>query len=174
MHKEAKSFLELVKRKFPVYFSDVNVLDCGSLDINGNNRYLFTNSKYTGIDIVEGKNVDVVTKVHEFLLGVTGVYDVIISSEMLEHDKHYVESLKTMFRLLKPDGLLIITAAGEGRAEHGTTKSNPVDSPLTNDYYKNITIPMLCEGLDMKAFKAYPETHINKKIGDIYFVGIKK
>lgn len=173
MHRQVKKYLGELKLQFPNYFQNVKVLDCGSLDINGNNRHLFNNIEYTGIDIVKGRNVDVVTKIHEFLVDKSGVYDVVISSEMLEHDKHFTQSLKAMFRLLRNGGLLIITAAGEGRSEHGTTNNIPVDSPLTNDYYRNVTISMLSKGLNFKMF-SYKKITIREDIGDIYFVGIKK
>lgn len=171
MHKEVKEYFDSVKAAYPFYFSNAKVLDCGSLDINGNNRYLFTDCDYIGIDIVEGKNVDIVTKVHEFLNGLISVYDVVISSEMLEHDKHWKESLQNMFRLVKPNGLLLFTAAGTGREEHGTTRTKPKDSPLTNDYYLNVTKQMVSEALVLKNFTKF---ELIEKDTDIRFYGIKK
>ena len=38
-HKEQQDFFESVKNKFPQHFTDVRVLDIGSLDINGNTNY---------------------------------------------------------------------------------------------------------------------------------------
>jgi len=68
MHKRVKDFILGIKQIHPEFFRDVDVLDCGSLDINGNNRQFFIDSLYTGIDIVDGKNVDVVicTEMLEF------------------------------------------------------------------------------------------------------------
>src|SRR5665647_1046599 len=99
MHKNVKTFCNQVKKYFPQYFTRVNVLDCGSLDINGNNRYLFESSIYTGIDIVDGANVDFVTMVHQFYPAWT--FDVVVSTEMLEHDRNFQLSLQTMFRLTR-------------------------------------------------------------------------
>ena len=62
---------------------------------------------------------------------------------MLEHDKHYKESLQAMYNLLVPGGFLLLTAAGFNRAEHGTTRTTPEASPFTTDYYENITYQML-------------------------------
>jgi hypothetical protein len=50
-HQEQKDFCLSVKEFMPDFFKGVSVLDIGSLDINGNNRYLFENYDYTGIDI---------------------------------------------------------------------------------------------------------------------------
>ena len=65
-HPEQRTFMTYVKEKFPEKFINCRVLDIGSLDINGNNRYLFTDYKYIGVDIGAGNNVDVVCRGHEF------------------------------------------------------------------------------------------------------------
>lgn len=173
-HTEQKDFCLSVRHKHPKYFTGVNVVDCGSLDINGNNRFLFTDSKYIGIDIVNGKNVDIVASVvkaytNEILKH--SYYDVVISTEMLEHDKEYKETLKAMFEILKPNGLLIITCATTGRREHGTKDHSPKDSPLTNDYYKNLTEEDFRECLNVNSFHDY-EFQVNGY--DLYFYGIKR
>ena len=168
MHIAVKIFFNWIKAQYPNYFQNVDVLDCGSLDINGNNRFLFSEYRYTGIDIVDGKNVDVVTKIHDF--HPNKQYDIVISSEMLEHDIHYGKSLENMFALTKTRGLLLITAAGKDRKEHGTTRSIPKDSPLTNDYYMNVTVEMLLQGLDLSKFSWF---NISYVVDDIRFAGIK-
>ena len=169
MHKEVKRFCESVKNRFPEYFINKSVLDCGSLDINGNNRYLFELCNYTGIDIATGKNVDVVTQVH--LFKPEHNYGVVISTEMLEHDCHYVETLQKMFRLTKNGGLLMFTAAGHNRPEHGTTDHHSADSPMTQNYYCNITVEMLLQALVLSEFSWFEISYINT---DIRFAGIKR
>ena len=168
MHKEVKRFCLSVKNEHPEYFKNTDVLDCGSLDINGNNRYLFDNCNYMGIDIVEGKNVDIVTRVHEFKTDFQ--FDCVISTEMLEHDEYFADSLNAMFHCTKPGGLLLITAAGYGREEHGTHEMKPEDSPLTRDYYCNISVSMLLQGLDLTKFSSYTISYFKT---DIRFAGIK-
>lgn len=161
MHTEQIEFCQQILIKYPYHFQNVKVLDVGSQDINGNNRYLFTNCNYLGLDIGPGKNVDIVAPVHEYYnnqwLRYKGPnneyitqYNTIISTEMLEHDKYWLQSIQAMYKLLAPGGLLLITAAGKNRAEHGTARTTPEASPHTTDYYKNITIPML-----QKALKPY-------------------
>ncbi|MCA1759909.1 MAG: class I SAM-dependent methyltransferase [Bacteroidales bacterium] len=168
MHKEVKNFCLSVKHQFPQFFTGVDVLDCGSLDINGNNRYLFDKSNYFGIDIVEGRNVDLVTRIHDFKT--SKQFDCVISTEMLEHDEYFADSLNAMFNLLKPGGLLLITAAGCGRKEHGTHEHTPQDSPLTPDYYHNVDVTMLVQGLDLTKFSWYTISYLET---DIRFAGIK-
>jgi len=168
MHKEVKRFCLSVKNEHPEYFKNADVLDCGSLDINGNNRYLFDSCNYMGIDIVEGKNVDIVTRVHEFKTDFQ--FDCVISTEMLEHDEFFADSLNTMFHCTKPGCLLLITAAGQGRGEHGTHEMKPEDSPFTCDYYCNISVSMLLQGLDLTKFSSYTISYLKT---DIRFAGIK-
>ena len=169
MHQAVISFFTKIKEQFPNYFNQIDVLDCGSYDINGNNRRFFTNCNYTGIDIVKGKNVDIVTKVHDFKP--EKQYDTVISSEMLEHDKHYWKSLENMFALTKSKGLLVLTAAGRGRKEHGTSRTSPIDSPMTNDYYLNVDVTMLMSGLNLTKFSWFIVTYVD---ADIQFAGIKE
>ena len=168
MHKEVKRFCLSVKNKHPEYFKNADVLDCGSLDINGNNRYLFDNCNYMGIDIVKGKNVDQISRVHDFKTDFK--FDCVISTEMLEHDEYFTASLNAMFHCTKPGGLLLITAAGHGREEHGTHEMKPEDSPMTRDYYCNVSVSMLLQGLDLTKFGSYT---ISYHKTDIRFAGIK-
>jgi len=173
MHKRVQKFCSSQVERFSkrgLIAANPDVLDCGSLNINGNNRYLFPKAKsYTGIDIVDGPNVDVVTRVGEFETDKR--FDVVISTEMLEHDEQWAFSLAKMCCLLKPGGFLLITAAGEGRPEHGTTEHLPNDSPLTHNHYGNITMEMLATGLKIWEFSHF---EIRCVADDIQFVGIKK
>ena len=146
-------------------------MDCGSLDVNGNNRYLFTDCDYTGIDLGPGRNVDIVSPIHEFE---GGPYDTIISTECFEHDKHYKASIKNIIRMLRPGGLFLFTCATTGRPEHGTTRTNKRSSPFTNDYYKNLTEKDIREAIGcMCAFTHY-QFKVNKIAKDIYFYGLKQ
>lgn len=172
-HPAQKTFCKSVKKKLQKYFKRKVVVDIGSLDINGSNKYLFSNCVYTGVDVIKGKNVDIVMKGHEYLhyMKDTIPIDVVISTEALEHDKSYELSLHWMYHALKPGGLLLITCAGDGREEHGTTTHAPDMSPGTNDYYKNVSNEMFAEILQPDMFTIY---HLEQNNTDLQFYGIKK
>lgn len=184
-HQEQIDFCLKVKSMHPSFFCAGKVLDIGSLDINGNNRYLFENAiasgdiEYTGIDIGPGKNVDIVYKAHEFQ-GPDNYYDVIISTECFEHDMFYAESLKNIVRMLGHARLLLFTCATTGRAEHGTKKTSPECAPLLSgnwaDYYKNLTEQDIRNAIDIdKIFYSYQYGfEVNEKSHDLYFYGIKQ
>lgn len=188
-HPQQRDFCRKVKRLLPQFFKKVNVIDVGSLDINGNNKGLFTRCFYLGVDIQPGRNVDVVGKAHEVLEGLTpviepsyvwnwrksrieddGRFNTIICTEVLEHDRDYEKTLLAMYHKLKPGGLLIITCGGDGRPEHGTEENTPGASPATHDYYGNVSNKMFSDVLPVTGFRVY---HLAQVEGDLQFYGIK-
>jgi SAM-dependent methyltransferase len=185
-HIQQREFCAKVKWLFPSHFKRANVIDVGSLDINGNNRWLFSwPNVYVGVDVINGKNVNVVSPAHIALpmikhrLLLQGKKkwawppDVIISTEMLEHDQYWQLSLEAMYDALRPGGLLLITAAGDDRPEHGTHKEQPECSPGTLNYYKNISNQMFMDVLPAALFTRYCVWQ-DKRHCDFTFFGIKK
>jgi SAM-dependent methyltransferase len=176
-HKEQKEYCIKIKNQFLNYFQNKKVLDCGSLDINGNNRYLFDNCEYIGIDVGYGKNVDIVSSIHEYN-GMDNEYDFIISTECFEHDMHYRDSLHNIVRMLKPGGMFLFTCATTGRPEHGTKRTSPRDAPLLegewSDYYKNLTEQDIREVLNIEEIFSEFKFEIHQGHKDLMFYGIKK
>lgn len=169
-HPAQVQYCTEVKAKHPKYFTNVDVLDVWSMDINGNNRYLFEDSRYTWIDVWPWKNVDVVCSGHEYKPD--QYFDVVISTEMLEHNKYWKETLQNMVNLVWESGMLLFTCAGEWRAEHGTTRTTPDDAPFTNDYYRNFNETMLREAIDLE--ETFSEFEVSNKDLDFRFYWIKK
>src|SRR5438270_2474900 len=124
-HAQQKAFCESVKARFPDAFIGKRVLDIGSLNINGDNRFLFTDCRYTRLDVVPGPNVDIVQKAHLH----KGEYDNIISTECLEHDLFWMATLGAVKSMLCSGGLFVLTCATTGRHEHGTARTTPQDAP---------------------------------------------
>lgn len=178
-HQQQIEFCLCVKSKFPSYFSNKLVIDIGSLDINGNNQYLFDNCLYIGIDLLVGKNVDIAVKGHELCLPDNSV-DVVISTECFEHDQFYDLTLKNIVRMLKPGGLFLFTCATSGRPEHGTRRTTPQDAPFINmfgewgDYYKNLEEADIRRALNIEETFNEHAFSTNSSTYDLYFWGIKK
>lgn len=175
-HGTQQDFFKKVKGLFPERFKNCDVLDVGSLDINGNNHFLFSEYTYTGIDVGPGNNVDIVIKGHEYKPNKQ--FDVVISSECFEHDMFYPETLKNCVELTKTGGLFTFTCASEGRREHGTRRSDGgYSSPNTvdvfNDYYKNLTEQDIREAIDVYLFSEFYFEY-QPDAFDLYFYGIKK
>jgi SAM-dependent methyltransferase len=180
LHDEAKNFTLFIKNILSEYFINKTVLDVGSGDINGNNRILFENCIYEGNDVIEAKNVTIVSKTKDLQFN-DNYFDTIISTECFEHDPEYKESLLKIYNMLKSDGLFLFTCASIGRPEHGTRRTTPNDSYGTIgklddmiDYYKNLTQNDLNDVLNLnKLFSSY-DCYYNSNSCDLYFVGIKK
>lgn len=171
-HKQQIEFCKSVKDKFPEKFIG-SVLDVGSLDINGNNRYLFDGCEYTGIDLCSGKNVDIPVACH-LIRSWQGCFDIIISTECFEHDEHWKESLQNIIRMLKSNGLFIFTCATIGRKPHGIPECRPSDSPGTNHYYKNLTIKDINEAINVKELFKDFDFIIDLGTKTLMFWGVKK
>lgn len=175
-HTAEQDFCIFVKNTFPEYFIGKKVLDVGAWDVNGNNRFLFTDCEYTGLDAGPGKNIDIVCLAHEYDAP-DGSYDLLISTEMLEHDVMWEKSLKNMLRLVKSGGMLLITCAAPGREEHGTTKFghwHPCsDIAGWADYYKNLDAEDVKKALEPEKNFTKFFLYINDAPKDLYFAGIK-
>lgn len=179
MHIEAKHFTVFIKDTFPTFFQNKRVLDVGSGDINGNNRFLFENCSYEGNDVYSARNVTVVSKTSALTFEDES-FDTICSTECFEHDPEYEKSFQKIVKMLKPGGLFFFTCASTGRAEHGTRRTTPQDSYGTignvegwSDYYKNLTFQDLDAVINVRnTFKTFG-TYYNYYSKDLYFYGIK-
>ena len=172
-HESQNQFFQVVKNNYPEHFEWKNVIEIGSLDINGSVRNLFQYCNYVGFDLDLGPGVD---------FGVQGQdvrfpdksFDVAVSAECFEHNPYWKETLLNMLRMTKDGGLVIFTCAGTGRPEHGTARTDPGSSPLTTaagwEYYKNLR-PEDFEEIDMSDWDF--EFYENSIPQDLYFVGIR-
>jgi len=180
MHIQAKDFSVFVKKILGNYFINKRVLDVGSGDINGNNRFLFENCEYNGNDVIQAKNVTIVSKTKD-LPFMDNTFDTIVSTECFEHDPEYKESFIKIYNMLKPDGLFFFTCASTDREEHGTKRTSPNVSYGTignlddmSNYYKNLTEIDLNNVLSLNILFSVWNTYYNNISKDLYFVGIKK
>lgn len=140
-HVDQLQFFRIARSHFPEFFTGTRVLEVGSLDINGSVRSFFSPEDYVGIDVGEGPGVDLVVPGQQYAAP-DGSFDVVVSAECMEHNPAWEATTRNMVRLLRPGGLLLLTCAAPGRPEHGTTRTSPLDSPLTvatgQEYYQNL------------------------------------
>ena len=175
MHLPQQEFIEYVRSKYPAKFFNSKVLEVGSLNINGSIRQYFQNCNYIGIDVGHGIDVDIVCGGHHFD-GASNSFDNILSCECFEHNPYWIETFTNMIRMTKVGGLVVMTCATTGRAEHGTIRSEPFGSPLTIqagwDYYKNLTENDFREHFNIEDTFSSFEFKVLQQ--DLYFLGIKK
>jgi hypothetical protein len=180
-HEREQQFCQRVKWIFPEYFSNVDVCDIGSLDLNGNNHYLFDNYSYVGVDLGRGKNVNVVSKGHEYKPIDGKKYDIVISTECFEHDMYWKETIHNICdNLVRKGGLFLFTCATTGRPEHGTPASKPYDSPFTiqdqtwSTYYMNLTEEDVRREVDLDNYFTLYHFYTDEESCDLYFWGVRK
>ena len=157
-HRNQQIFCEKIKESYPEYFDNVKVLDIGSLDMNGNNRYLFNNSKYIGVDRNDGPNVSVVTNFLDYECP-KNYFDVVISTESLQEDTDYENTLLKIMDVIRPGGAFLLTCASDKRVQ---------DNPK-NKFTKEILN-------STKNFEYnFPDGifEFENDFGDLYFFGIK-
>ena len=95
----------------------VDVLEIGSRNINGTPRRFFTGT-YIGIDMLDGPEVDVVATSDAIPFPAES-FDCVVCTEMLEHDPSPWLTLPEIARVLRPGGVVILTARGIGYPLHG-------------------------------------------------------
>lgn len=98
------------------------ILESGSRNVNGSVRpYIekYLPASYIGTDIVEGPGVDQLCDAN-YIYDVFGVsvFDMIISTEMIEHVEDWRSVISNFKRALKPGGILYITTRSKGFGYH--------------------------------------------------------
>ena len=176
-HQQQFDFIQQLKTKYPTHFFNKKVLEVGSLNINGSIRIFFTGCDYLGIDVGPGLDVDLVSEGQK-LTELDETYDTVGSCECFEHNPYWVETFNNMYRMTKQNGLVFMSCATTGRAEHGTTRTSPKDSPLTVtngwEYYKNLTEQDFRKHIDIDSMFNKYEFQVGAPHPDLYFYGIKK
>jgi len=132
MHKPIRDYLHRIKTEHPELFDRGKIVEFGSLNINGTPRDFFETAEYWGVDAFSGEGVDKVSLCHRFRCEDKSI-DLVISTEMLEHDPYWDLSIERMVRLVANEGSLIITAAGPHRHPHGQRDYTPI-----GEYYRNL------------------------------------
>lgn len=176
-HKNQLKFIKDIALEINSRFKNLEIIEIGAHEVNGNIRQYFeSGNHYTGLDLTDGPGVQVVASGHDF--GNTGTYDITIACEVMEHNPYWIETIYNMVRITKPGGLVIITCASKGRIEHGTNRTNPVESPGTNasgwEYYKNISTGDIKRNLKIdNHFSKFKIKYVSTSC-DLYIIGEKK
>ena len=175
-HIDQLKFIKVFKEFYIInnFNKHINVLEIGSLDVNGNIRNLFDfTNEYTGIDLEKGPNVDLVlngTNIDELNKN----FDIIISCECFEHAKDWKLIFEKMCQISKPNSFIVISVASTGRVEHGTERSGNWQSPGNkDDYYLNLTKKDFIKNFNLKKIFSNHFFFYNVNSYDLYFVGIK-
>lgn len=114
-------FIESIKAE---EFNEKRILEVGSKYVNGSVRPLiegfFSPQEYIGVDIESGKFVDLILPAEKILdhFGPES-FDVVISTELLEHIVDWRFVVNNMKMILKRTGYIYITTRSRGFLYHG-------------------------------------------------------
>lgn len=98
------------------------VLEVGSANVNGSPTEVLMPhrpKRYVGVDSAAGPGVDVILDAADLVrkFGLES-FDVVISTEMLEHARNWRASIYQMKQVLRQGGLLVVTARSPGFPIH--------------------------------------------------------
>lgn len=173
-HNQQIQYISKIKNKYPTFFIESDVLEIGSLNINGTIRVFFDKCKYIGVDVDDGQDVDFVCEGQNLNFS-NNFFDTTISCECFEHNPYWLETFLNMYRMTKQNGLIVFTCATTGREEHGTNNSKKWASPLTKwNYYRNLTEKDFLNRLNFNLMFDEYKFETNDTSKDLYFYGIKK
>jgi SAM-dependent methyltransferase len=132
MHEAVVGWMTATLDRFDLWGART-VLDLGGRNVNGTTAYLFPRATYVVVDLVEHPSVHVVADAATVDLGEQ--FDLVVSTELLEHTDRGGEIIANAHRHLRPGGTFIATMAGPGRAPHG---AGGEPDPLPGEWYRNI------------------------------------
>lgn len=134
MHESVLNFVERMLTVADV--SGKRILEVGSYDVNGSVRpYIesLSPAQYLGVDASSGPRVDQVVDCTQLCAAVGDGWDVVVSTEMLEHVRDWQACVTHLAAAVAPDGLLLVTTRSPGFRYH----------PYPEDHWRYTTEAML-------------------------------
>lgn len=123
-----------------------HIVDVGGRNVNyGTVRELWPDAKsYVAIDLYEGDGVDWVGDFLDYIPD--SPVDMVICMEVFEHVEHWSNLVAHAAEILHPGwGVMLVTAAGDGRRPHSGVDGGPVRH---GEWYRNLGLTDLLRCLD--------------------------
>lgn len=161
MHPEAHAALaKMVADSGVDAMAPLLALDLGGANYNGTGRGRFPRAEWIGLDLRPGSGVDIVADAATWTPD--RAYDVVVSTELLEHAREWRACLHTAWAALRPGGLLFVTCASTGRPVHS---HSGLAELAEGEHYGNVAPDQLAAALE-----EFPERHVTyaEAAGDVY------
>lgn len=108
VNDESYKLMEYFYGKYIRGRKNLSVCDVGSYNVNGTFKPIFSKHKYTGLDIIKGQNVDIVSEQeYRYPFG-DRTFQVVISGATIEHVKDIFKWIVELKRIMKKNGTLCI------------------------------------------------------------------
>jgi Methyltransferase domain len=153
--------------------SSGTVIELGSRNTSGLTiRDIFAGCRFTGVDAVPGRDVDVVANAADWRPDESA--DMVICCELFEHTPKWRQIVANAWHMIVPGGRALFTCAGPGRAVHGLNHDDP-DQP---GWYQNLTAFELGEAMTAAGFADFvvrEVPHRSTPLGgsDVHATGIR-
>lgn len=157
MRQVIKDFVRIVSETLPIIEP---IYEFGSLQVPGQKgfadlRPFFKGKEYIGCDMVDGPGVDRILDLHNIDLPSESVGTAIIV-DTLEHVEFFREAMKGVYRILKPEGMVIISSV-----MNFPIHSYPYDYwRFTPDAFRSILSAFSSSLVDFVGEKNFPHTVI--------------
>jgi SAM-dependent methyltransferase len=155
MRESIKEFVQICAETLPLAEP---IYEFGALQVEGMEgfadlRPLFPNKQYLGADMRPGLGVDVVLDLHQIDLAPKSVGTVLIM-DTLEHVEYPGQAVQEAHRILKEDGVLIISSV-----MNFPIHSHPNDYwRFTPEAFKSILKPFVVSYVDFAGDEIFPHT----------------
>lgn len=162
MHDAAHQYVQRFRTDDP----SVRVVDIGARDINGTVRDLFPNTLYVGIDVEDGKGVDVVAS--GAVYKPTKRAHIVVCCEVFEHCAEWRDIVANVHdNMLVKGGTFVATMAGPTRLAHSAIDGGPLRD---GEFYENID-PTELEAVMADA--GFVDVEIDEVDADVRVCGVK-
>ena len=147
MHPAAYSYV--AERVAALNLDRGDILDLGGREVNGSIRGLFPRAElFVSVDIEPHPSVDIVADAAD--LDLSDRFDVVVSTECLEHTERAADIVAAAHRHLVAGGSFVATMAGVGREPHSAT-----GGPVGSEFYRNVAVVELEEWLRSAGFAVW-------------------
>jgi SAM-dependent methyltransferase len=156
------------------------VLEVGSLDVNGSVRGDITAlgpAEYVGIDIRPGPGVDVLCDAADLVARFgENAFDVVVSTELLEHARDWRRVISNIKRVTRPDGVMVVSTRSYGVDFHRRPwdywryEKEDFETIFSDVLVEELTLDPTDPGLIVKARK--PARFVERDLGDLALYSI--
>jgi SAM-dependent methyltransferase len=155
MRESIRQFIDIASRTLPM---EEPIFEFGALQLPGiediaDLRSFFPGKEYVGCDMRGGPGVDRVLNLHE-IDQPSGSVGTVIALDTLEHVEYPHQALKEIHRILKPQGVAVLSSVLDFRI-HAT----PYDYwRFTPDGFRSILGPFASSFVDFAGIERFPHT----------------